>query len=116
MLRAEPAVNMTPSQRWWVYVVRRRDGALYTGIALDVTERLALHESGRGAKALRGRGPLVLICRSRVGALGLALRLERAFKRLPKLQKERLARAPRRWRAWLAATALRNATGRRSAG
>jgi putative endonuclease len=99
------------SSQWWVYVVRRQDGALYTGIALDVAERLTQHLAGRGAKALRGRGPLVLVCRSRVGAVGLALRLERAFKRLPKAEKERLATAPRRWRRWLAAIATRDAHG-----
>ena len=92
-------------QRWWVYVVRRHDGALYTGIALDVGQRLAQHRAGRGAKALRGRGPLVLVRRSRVGAIGLALRLERAFKQLPQARKEVLTAASRRWRDWLAATA-----------
>jgi putative endonuclease len=99
-----------PQQTWWVYVVRRQDGALYTGIALDVGQRLAQHRSGCGAKALRGRGPLVLVRRSRVGALGLALRLEHAFKQLPKARKEALTGAPQRWRSWLAATAAR-ATG-----
>lgn len=96
---------MTQSNRWWVYVVRRSDGALYTGIALDVAARLAQHRAGRGAKALRGRGPLELVCRWRAGAVGLALRSERAFKQLSKVQKERLVEAPRRWRSWLAATA-----------
>jgi len=100
----EAVARATHSNRWWVYVVRRSDGALYAGIALDVARRLAQHRAGRGAKALRGRGPLELVCRGRIGAVGLALRIERAFKRLPKVQKERLAKAPRRWRSWLAAT------------
>ncbi len=93
-----------PVAEWWVYVVRRSDGALYTGIALDVARRLAQHRAGRGAKALRGRGPIELVCRRRIGAVGLAMRIERAFKRLPKEQKERLIEAPRRLRGWLAAT------------
>ena len=92
----------TSGKTWWVYVVRRADGALYTGIALDVARRLLQHGAGRGAKALRGRGPLELVCRRRIGALGLALRVERAMKRLSKAEKERLLAAPRLLRAWLA--------------
>jgi putative endonuclease len=90
---------------YWLYVVRCADGALYTGIALDVRRRLMQHRAGRGAKALRGRGPLVLLRRCRVGALGRALRAERAMKRLPKARKEQLVAAPVRLRRWLAARA-----------
>jgi putative endonuclease len=80
---------------WSVYLVRRADGALYCGIAIDVARRLAEHAAGRGAKALRGRGPLQLVLRRRVGDRGLALRVEARIKRLHKSEKERLVRAPR---------------------
>ena len=78
--------------RWSVYVVRRRDGALYTGISTDVRRRIAEHAAarGRGAKALRGRGPLRLVFQRTLGARGLALRVESAIKRLPKARKEQL--------------------------
>ena len=82
-------------------MVRRADGALYTGIATDVARRFASHCAGKGAKALRGRGPLALVFRRRLGAVGRALRIERAFKRLPKETKERLVRQPRGWPSWL---------------
>jgi putative endonuclease len=87
--------------RWSLYLVRTRDGALYTGIALDVTARLAAHVAGDGAKALRGRGPLQLAFTALVGARGAALRLEARIKRLPKTAKERLVAAglPRGWLA-----------------
>jgi putative endonuclease len=75
---------------WWVYVLRRGDGALYTGIATDVARRLAEHQSGRGAKALRGRGPLDLLLARKVGERGHAQRVERAIQRLPKVAKEAL--------------------------
>jgi putative endonuclease len=86
--------------RWSLYLVRTRDGALYTGIALDVRARLAQHESGRGAKALRGRGPLRLEFTAVVGARGPALRLEARVKRLPKAAKEHIVATglPRGWR------------------
>jgi putative endonuclease len=88
-------VKQPPARNWWVYVVRRSDGALYAGIALDVARRLAEHEAGQGAKALRGRGPLRLVLRRRVGDRGRALRIEALVKRLRKAEKERLVRAPR---------------------
>lgn len=78
--------------RWHVYCVRCRDGALYTGIATDVSRRLAQHEqgAGKGAKYLRGRGPLLLVLDKVVGRRGLALRVEARIKRLPKARKEEL--------------------------
>ena len=85
------AVRGRRSRRWWVYVVRCGGGALYTGIATDVERRLAEHRAGRGAKALRGRGPLELVLAREVGGRGLALRVEALVKRLGKADKERLA-------------------------
>lgn len=76
-------------------MVRRRDGALYTGIALDVTARVAQHEAGSGAKALRGRGPLAVVLRRRIGDRAAAQRIEARIKRLPKAAKEALVSRPR---------------------
>ncbi|MEM7305392.1 MAG: GIY-YIG nuclease family protein [Planctomycetota bacterium] len=75
---------------WHVYLVRCRNGALYTGIATDVARRFEEHGEGRGAKALRGRGPLELVYQRPVGERGLALRVESLIKRLPKARKEEL--------------------------
>ncbi|TMD02608.1 MAG: hypothetical protein E6J01_17640 [Chloroflexi bacterium] len=79
-------------RRWSVYVVRRRDGALYTGIATDVRHRIAEHagKSGKGAKSLRGKGPLHLVLQRVIGSKGLALRVEGTIKKLPKARKEEL--------------------------
>ena len=83
---------MASSPDWSVYLVRCRDGALYTGIATDVERRFAEHADGRGAKYLRGRGPLELVLEREVGGRGLAQRVESAIKRLPKEEKELLLR------------------------
>ncbi|MBA5763964.1 GIY-YIG nuclease family protein [Vibrio sp. 404] len=45
---------------WSVYLVRMRSNALYCGITTDVARRFDQHVSGNGAKALKGKGPLVL--------------------------------------------------------
>jgi putative endonuclease len=87
---------------WSVYLVRRADGALYTGIALDVARRLQAHRAGSGAKALRGRGPLRLVLAVRVGDRGAALRIEARWKQLRKADKERLVRDRARARRWIA--------------
>ncbi|PYT35357.1 MAG: hypothetical protein DMF52_10545 [Acidobacteria bacterium] len=86
------ALRRSVPRRWSVYVVRRRDGALYTGIATDVRRRIAEHarKTGKGAKSLRGRGPLHLVFQRVIGSRGLALRVEGAIKRLPKARKEEL--------------------------
>jgi putative endonuclease len=75
--------------RWSIYVVRCRDGSLYTGIALDVAARLAQHagSGGRGAKYLRGRGPLRLELFRAVGSRSLAQSIERRIKSLSREQK-----------------------------
>jgi putative endonuclease len=79
-------------ERWSVYIVRCRDGSLYTGIATDVPRRITEHEQAeaRGAKYLRGKGPLHLVFVRAIGSRALALRVERQIKRLPKAQKEEL--------------------------
>lgn len=88
-----------PSSSWSIYLIRTRDGALYTGITNDLPRRLRQHEQGRGAKALRGRGPLQLAFSRKVGTMAVALRLEARVKRLAKAQKELLVASglPRGW-------------------
>lgn len=78
---------------WHLYVLRTRRGALYTGITTDVARRCAQHAAGRGAKALRARGPLTLVYSVAFASRGEALRAERALQRLSKPVKERLLAA-----------------------
>jgi putative endonuclease len=71
-----------------VYLVRCRDGSLYTGIATDVTRRLSEHESGvKGAKYLRGKGPLELVFHQEVGDRSLASKVENRVKRMTNAEK-----------------------------
>jgi putative endonuclease len=75
---------------WFLYMVRCHGGSLYTGIATDIARRFAEHQSGKGAKYLRGRAPLKLAFSEKIGKRSLALKLERLIKRLPKNKKERI--------------------------
>lgn len=72
-----------------LYIVRCTDDTLYTGIAADVTKRIVEHESSaRGAKYLRGKGPLQLEFSEAVGDRATASTLEYRVKRLSRAQKE----------------------------
>jgi predicted GIY-YIG superfamily endonuclease len=76
------------SESWFLYVVRCADRTLYTGIARNVGERVAMHERGRGARYTRGRGPFELCAVRRCASKGRALRLEHAVKQLTRPEKE----------------------------
>ncbi|MDU1025671.1 MAG: GIY-YIG nuclease family protein, partial [Leclercia adecarboxylata] len=58
------------------------------GITTDVPRRFLQHQTGKGAKALRGKGELTLAVSAVVGDRSLALRLEYRIKQLTKRQKE----------------------------
>lgn len=74
-----------------LYIIRCSDDSLYTGIAADVSRRIAEHESGaRGAKYLRGKAPLRLEFAEEVGGRSIASTLEYRVKRLGRAHKEAL--------------------------
>ena len=82
---------------WYLYLVRCRDGSLYTGITTDVARRFAEHRENRGAgaKYLRGRGPLRLVFEKKLGSRSLALGVESKVKKLSKVKKEALVNSGR---------------------
>ncbi|WP_338885627.1 GIY-YIG nuclease family protein [Xenorhabdus sp. TH1] len=75
---------------WSIYLIRTRDGSLYTGITTNISRRFRQHAAGKGAKYLRGRDPLMLVYQSQIGDKGVALKVEYHVKKLSKQQKERL--------------------------
>ncbi|WP_416886766.1 GIY-YIG nuclease family protein [Marinospirillum sp.] len=77
------------SSCWWIYVIRQAQGALYTGITLDVERRFAEHQANgpKTAKALRGRGPLELVFAVPVGSHRSALQAEGRIKKLKRSAK-----------------------------
>ncbi|EAB8938155.1 GIY-YIG nuclease family protein [Salmonella enterica] len=81
---------MATMRPWYLYLIRTADNALYTGITTDVARRYRQHQTGKGAKALRGKGELTLAFAAQVGDRSLALRIEYRIKQLTKRQKERL--------------------------
>lgn len=76
---------------WVVYILLCADQTLYTGITNDLAARFALHQAGKGAKYTRGRPPEQVIYQEYCGSRSLALKRERAIKRLPRTAKLALA-------------------------
>jgi len=77
-------------QIWFLYLVRCKDNSLYTGITTDVKRRFTEHQSGKGAKYLRGKSPLKLVYQQSVGSHADALKAEINIKKLCKKDKERM--------------------------
>ncbi|WCH23338.1 GIY-YIG nuclease family protein [Aeromonas salmonicida] len=96
---AEPT-SSPPTGQWSLYLVRTAAGLLYTGISTDPIRRLRQHQNGKGSRALRGKGPLVLVWQQTVGDKGAALRLEYRLKQQSKAFKERLVQEPDGWADW----------------
>ncbi|AKI99798.1 putative endonuclease containing a URI domain protein [Archangium gephyra] len=81
---------------WTVYMVRCRDGTLYTGATNNLERRVATHNKGRGAAYTRARLPVTLVWSEPAADRGAALRREAALKRLSRAEKLRLVGRVRR--------------------
>src|SRR3954471_7441113 len=75
----------------YVYLLRCTDGSLYCGWTVDLDQRLAAHETGRGARYTRSRLPVALAAPWETADQRTARSLEARVKRLGKPDKERLA-------------------------
>lgn len=72
---------------WHLYILRCGDGSLYTGITTDVEKRFEAHQSGKGAKYTRGRGPLEIVYRESCGSRSDASKREWQVKQLTREEK-----------------------------
>ena len=70
-----------------VYILKCKDGSLYTGISKDVAERIRLHNEGKGAKYTKSRRPVALKYIESGFAYGNAIKREIEIKRMKKSKK-----------------------------
>ena len=78
-------------KEWYLYIVRCKKGALYTGITLDVDARIKQHNDGKGSKAVKALGlPVTLVYKEKVGTFSKALKKEAEVKKMSKEEKEKL--------------------------
>jgi putative endonuclease len=71
----------------WVYMLRCRDGSLYTGWTNDLTRRLARHSAGKASRYTASRLPVELALALPMADRGAAMREEARIKRLSRAQK-----------------------------
>jgi len=79
-------------REWFFYMLRCKDDSIYSGIALDVAERLKKHNNGTGARYTAVHRPAVLIYWERFNSISEAMRRETQVKKLPRNKKEQMAR------------------------
>lgn len=84
---------MQKSQPWFVYMIECQDNTIYTGIAVDVKARFALHCQGKGARYTRAHPPKRIILTIEYPNRSLAAKAEYVFKTLPALKKRQFALA-----------------------
>lgn len=75
-----------------VYILKCNDNTLYTGYTNDLEHRLKMHESGKGAKYTRGRGPFQVMFVERYPTKEAAMKREYEIKQLTRKGKFQLIR------------------------
>mgnify|MGYP002068819670 CR=1 FL=1 len=78
--------------RNYTYMVECSDGSLYTGWTNCIEKRLKDHNSGKGARFTRGRGPVKLRYLEISDTKSEAMKREAAIKKLNHAQKIQLIR------------------------
>ncbi len=76
--------------KWFLYMLRCKDGSFYTGITLEPPRRLAQHNAGKASRYTRARLPVKMVYLEKCKTRSLALRREYAVKSLTRRQKENL--------------------------
>ena len=74
----------------YTYIVRCRDGSLYTGWTNNLEKRIKDHNSGRGAKYTKSRRPVLLAYYEEFAPKEEAMRREWEIKQLKRQEKQDL--------------------------
>ncbi len=76
------------SSGWFLYVLKCRDGTLYTGITNDLPRRMVQHNNGTASRYTRSRRPVSVIYQERCRDKSSALKKECGMKSLSRKEKE----------------------------
>lgn len=76
---------------YYCYILRCRDGSLYTGVTTDVARRAAEHDAGTGARYTAARRPVNVVWVEAHPDRSSAQRREAEIKRWPRQRKLALA-------------------------
>ena len=76
----------------YTYILECADGSFYTGATNDLEHRFEQHQSGKGAKYIKGRLPVKLAYCEEFENVKDAFYREKQIKRLSRKEKEELGR------------------------
>jgi len=76
--------------KFYTYLARCNDGSLYTGYTVDLNEREAKHNEGKGARYTRVRLPVKIVYSEEFQTKSEAMKREYEIKCLSKKEKEGL--------------------------
>jgi len=71
----------------WVYMLRCRDGSLYTGWTNDLERRISRHADGKASRYTASKLPVELVAAWPMPTRGAAMREEARIKRLSRVEK-----------------------------
>lgn len=81
--QCELAVKISKNANQWnLYLLECSDGSWYTGVALNVIDRVKKHNAGSGSLYVRSRRPAKLVASAGLLTKGVALQTEYAIKQL----------------------------------
>ena len=75
------------NKTWYVYLLECNDGSYYTGVTIDVDERIATHKAGKGSKYVAQKGVKKLLRAKPYLTKSDAYKEEYRIKQLPRQQK-----------------------------
>ncbi len=72
---------------YFVYIIKCKDGSLYTGITTNVDRRFVEHSEGRGARYTRAKGVVKVVYIKKCKDRSKASIHEASIKKLSRIQK-----------------------------
>ncbi len=90
--QAKQDMGLKRKDKFYVYIVKCKNGTYYTGYTNNLENRVKLHNKGNGAKYLRGKLPVELVYAKEYKYYKNVLHAERNLKKLTRKQKECLIR------------------------
>ena len=76
----------------YTYILKCKDGSLYTGWTNDLEQRVAAHNTGKGAKYTKARRPVELVYFEEFETKKQAMKREYAIKQMARKDKLELVR------------------------
>ena len=84
----------------YTYILKCKDGSLYTGWTNDLEQRVAAHNTGKGAKYTKARRPVELVYFEEFETKEQAMKREYAIKQMARKDKLELVRRKEKADDW----------------